>query len=410
MRLLSLSIALTVGVATASHAQQHSRQISGQLIYLPRIALPPDAEVSIVAQGAFGTEFDLKRYKTEGQQVPLPFSLDVPRDLSGTVSAVIRVKDQPWWLVEDVGFDAGADAVDLGDLRLESFTPLSFASRLDCSGTEVQFGVMDNHAVLRVHGQDYRMVEVVAASGARYVHEDDDSTEFWSKGETAMVTIVGDQLPECTPIDDSAEPYRASGNEPGWNVDIREMQVDVVADYGSLTRTAPRPDVRVTPGTYLFDMPGINTSLTLKERLCRDNATGMPHPHSATLRLDDRSLRGCGGDPVSLLTGVAWQIEEVESKKVIDSTNVSIEFGDDGRVSGSTGCNRFMGGYDLTGEGLTLGQMGATMIACPDPLMTQERSVLDALEQVRRFDIDDTGALFLIGGPENSAMLTAHRP
>ncbi len=36
--------------------------------------------------------------------------------------------------------------------------------------------------------------------------------------------------------------------------------------------------------------------------------------------------------------------------------------------------------------------------------------VLDALEQVRRFDIDDTGALFLIGGPENSAMLTAHRP
>ncbi|WP_372922684.1 META domain-containing protein [Roseovarius sp.] len=410
MRLLSLSIALTVGVASASHAQDHSRQISGQLTYLPRIALPPDAEVSIVAEGAFDAEFDFKSFNTEGQQVPLSFSLEVPRDLSGTVSAVIRVKDQPWWLVEDVGFAAGAEPVDLGTMRLESYTPLSFASRLDCGGTEVLFGIVDDHAVLRVHGQDYRMVEAIAASGARYVNERDDSTEFWSKGKSAMVTVAGDALPECTQVDESAEPYRASGNEPGWNVAIRETQVDLVADYGSLTRTAPRPDVQVARGTYVLDMREIDVSLTLEERLCRDDATGMPHPHSATLQLEDRSLHGCGGDPASLLTGVAWQIKEVASEEAIDGATLTVEFDADRRVSGSTGCNRFMGGYDLTGEGLSLGQIGTTMMMCRDELMMQERGVLDALEQVRRFDIDDTGELLLIGGPDDSTVLKAHRP
>ncbi|GGD10516.1 HslJ [Halopseudomonas salina] len=366
--------------------------------------------MSVAAQGAFGTQLGFKRYKTEGQQVPLPFSLEVPSDISGSLRAVISVNGQPLWLAEDVGFARGAEPVDLGAMRLESVTPLSFASRFDCDGTEALFGVIDNDAIMRVHGQDYRMVETIAASGARYVAEGDDRTELWSKGKSAMVIVAGDELPECTLIDKSAEPYNASGNEPGWNLEITETQVDVVADYGALTRTAPRPEVLVAPGTYLFDMPGINASLTLREQLCRDNATGMPHPHRAMLKLDDRELHGCGGDPSSLLTGVVWQIQEVANKEVIDSTTVTIEFSEGGRVSGGTGCNRFMGGYDLTGEGLTFRQVGSTMMACRDALMTQEQGVLDALEQVRRFDIDDAGALLLIGGPEDNILLTAHRP
>ncbi|MEI4261386.1 META domain-containing protein [Roseovarius sp. D0-M9] len=410
MRPFSLSVALTLGVAATAYAQGDTRQVSGHLIYLPRIALPEDAEVTIVAQGAFDAEFDQLRYQTEGQQVPLPFVLDVPRDLSGTISALIRVADEPMWLVRDIGFEAGGEPVDLGDLQFESYTALAFASRFDCGGTEVQFGVVDDDAVLRVHDVDYKMVEAVAASGARYVNEDDDSTEFWSKGNSAMVTVMGEELPECTQIDDTAASYRASGNEPGWNVNITETQVEVVADYGAVTRTAPRPDVQVTAGAYVFDMPAIDSRLTLEEKMCRDDATGMPHPHSATLQLDDRSFSGCGGDPASLLTGAAWQIEDVAGLGVVDDSTITIQFHENGRISGSTGCNRFMSGYDLTGEGLTLGQMGVTMMACPEALMTQERRVLDALGEVQRFDVDDTGTLRLMGGPEGNAVLTANRP
>jgi len=50
------------------------------------------------------------------------------------------------------------------------------------------------------------------------------------------------------------------------------------------------------------------------------------------------------------------------------------------------------------------------MMACPDALMKQERRVLEALEQVRRFDFNQNGALVLIGGPEDKPLLTARRP
>jgi heat shock protein HslJ len=41
--------------------------------------------------------------------------------------------------------------------------------------------------------------------------------------------------------------------------------------------------------------------------------------------------------------------------------------------------------------------MATTMMACPDAIMAQERRMLDALAEVYAFDIDDTGALLLIG-------------
>ena len=37
-----------------------------------------------------------------------------------------------------------------------------------------------------------------------------------------------------------------------------------------------------------------------------------------------------------------------------------------GRVSGSDGCNRITGGYELKGDGITFGQMAGTQMACPD--------------------------------------------
>lgn len=404
------AFALTLAMASAVTAQEDTRQITGQLTYLPKIALPDSAQLTVAAQGAFQTELDLHRFQTDGAQVPLDFQLSVPKGLSGAVSAIIRVKDAPWWVAQDIHFPAGDTAVDLGMIRLERFTPLAFATRFECGDTDVQFGVMDDQATLRINGQDFEMIPAISASGARYVSKTDDTTEFWSKGDTAMITVAGEALPDCALVDDSAAPYRAGGNEPGWRVTVGQSDIKIVADYGALTRSAPRPDVQVVQGGYVFDMPGIDARLTVEDTLCRDDATGMPHPHRATLDIDGRALRGCGGDPASLLMGGTWQIEDVAGHGIVDASNITVLFGEKGRVSGSTGCNRFMGGFELTGEGLRFGQMGVTMMACPDALMTQERRVLDALEQVRRFDFNGKGALVLIGGPEDTPLLTARQP
>ena len=53
------------------------------------------------------------------------------------------------------------------------------------------------------------------------------------------------------------------------------------------------------------------------------------------------------------------------------------------RVSGSGGCNRFTGAYELAGGRLTFGnRMASTMMACPETMET-ERKFLAALQQVR---------------------------
>jgi heat shock protein HslJ len=69
-----------------------------------------------------------------------------------------------------------------------------------------------------------------------------------------------------------------------------------------------------------------------------------------------------------------------------------------------------VGDFTLTGEGMQFGAMGSTMMACPEPLMKQERRMLDALEQVTRFDIAEDGALQLIGGEADGVLVEARQP
>lgn len=58
----------------------------------------------------------------------------------------------------------------------------------------------------------------------------------------------------------------------------------------------------------------------------------------------------------------------------------TLTFGDDGRVFGTTGCNRYFGSYDLASDGaLTLSGVGSTRMACPPAEMAQETRFLDAL-------------------------------
>ena len=65
---------------------------------------------------------------------------------------------------------------------------------------------------------------------------------------------------------------------------------------------------------------------------------------------------------------------------------------EDGRLGGSAGCNRLLGGYTLDGEELRISpNLASTMMACPQPLMAQEQAVMAALTQVAGFDVTDDG-------------------
>lgn len=56
------------------------------------------------------------------------------------------------------------------------------------------------------------------------------------------------------------------------------------------------------------------------------------------------------------------------------------------RVSGSGGCNRLMGSYELSGEQLKFGPMAGTRMACPEGMDT-EQAFLKSLGQVSKWKI-----------------------
>jgi heat shock protein HslJ/membrane-bound inhibitor of C-type lysozyme len=408
-RVFVLALALAAAPAGALLAQaDHTREITGAIGYLQRIALPPSAEAIVVAEGRFGAMLGEVTLDPDGQQVPLPFEMTVPSGLSGELNAVIRVHGKARWVLEGERFDAGDENVDLGEITLQPVNPLAFATDYICGDIPVAVGVLDEKMVLQVEGRDIALEQVRAASGARYEAPGEADTIVWNKGADLTIRVDGRDFPECrkAPAPDQAR-YRATGNEPGWHVTLDAETATVVADYGEITRETMRPVVQVVPGAYEFEMPEVSAILRVEERLCHDSATGMPHPDTARLTLDDRTLRGCGGDPADLLTAHLWRIIAFGDADLVDPERLSLNFLEPDRIAGSSGCNRIVGSYTLTGEGMQFGTMSSTMMACEDPLMEQERRMLDALEQVERFDITKDGTLFLIGGPDNAVLLEA---
>ena len=104
------------------------------------------------------------------------------------------------------------------------------------------------------------------------------------------------------------------------------------------------------------------------------------------------AVTGCGGDEepaadVSSLEGVPWVLASGVDVEGWEEVAPSARFAD-GRVAGSTGCNRFTGAYTVDGDALELGQIASTRRACVPPADAVERAFLAALERVAAWSVE----------------------
>jgi heat shock protein HslJ len=401
--------ALLATLAASPSAAQEMREIAGQATYLARIALPPEAVLMVEATGFGNSEIASLRRPAEGAQVPLPFALEIPEGLEATLRVGIARGGRVDWLSAPVAVEAGTEDIDLGEVVLRPFEPMGFTSAFRCGDRVLQVGFAEQHAILDTGEGRVRLAPSEAASGARYETPDDPGTWFWNQGDGALVSLGGMQLPECRMIlPMGAESYTARGNEPFWRADVAEGRLRLVRP-GFEDLDLPVVETGFTSeGDIVIDARDpdqpIRVVLVRGDGMCRDSMSGMPYPETAELAMGDNVERGCGGDPLDLLTGREWVVEDIAGAGIIDSSRVTLLFDREGRVVGSGGCNRWFSGYELTGEGLSFGQAGSTMMACAEALMMQERRFFDALGQVYRHDFDETGALIL-HGPEGPVIL-----
>ncbi|TCK08814.1 heat shock protein HslJ [Marinobacterium mangrovicola] len=98
-----------------------------------------------------------------------------------------------------------------------------------------------------------------------------------------------------------------------------------------------------------------------------------------------------------------WLIQSIGDRAIDSSKPLVIAFDDRSRVGGVAGCNRFLGAYMLTGDDeLELQGLKVTRRICPDPVMMQERLLLNRLENVHssRFTVEGSLLLFFEEGEE----------
>ena len=111
------------------------------------------------------------------------------------------------------------------------------------------------------------------------------------------------------------------------------------------------------------------------------------------------------------LTGTSWVLESYHHGtgavvSLLAGTRIDAVFSDDGKVTGSAGCNRYFASFNRTGESLRLGPRGSTKMYCGEPrgIMEQEQPFLALLGSVAGFEI--SGGRLILKDATGSTVLS----
>jgi heat shock protein HslJ len=149
---------------------------------------------------------------------------------------------------------------------------------------------------------------------------------------------------------------------------------------GPMTKMACPEDVTTQENAILAALPKV-TSFTSGSALVLTGADG------GTL------LTYTAG--TATLAGTSWTATGINNGKggleaTAGTENVTITFGTDGTVSGSSGCNTYNGTYTAEGGTITFGPLAQTMKACEDAIMQIEQQYTAALAASTVYEIEGT--------------------
>lgn len=117
---------------------------------------------------------------------------------------------------------------------------------------------------------------------------------------------------------------------------------------------------------------------------------------------------------VQELSGTEWNVTMYNNGReavvgLIEGSEITILFGEDGELSGSAGCNQYIGGYTVDGNTIQIGQLGSTMRFCAEPegVMEQEQAFLAALQSAATFTVEGDALEMRTAGDAIAVMATA---
>lgn len=91
------------------------------------------------------------------------------------------------------------------------------------------------------------------------------------------------------------------------------------------------------------------------------------------------------------LAGSTWILTELNGEPLVPGSQITAQFNEVSVVSGSSGCNNYTAAYEVDGSNITFNMSPAatTLMNCPEPIMEQETSYLEALAVIETFEISE---------------------
>ncbi|WP_186757578.1 META domain-containing protein [Echinicola salinicaeni] len=113
-------------------------------------------------------------------------------------------------------------------------------------------------------------------------------------------------------------------------------------------------------------------------------------------------------NPLDLLTGNNWVLSSLMGGglDMFSGALPSLNFSENGGLTGSTGCNSFNGNFQLSGTGINLDPGAMTRKACPGD---GENQFLSALKNVSKFKVAQDKLTLLDGAQELMTLIPQNK-
>ncbi|WP_108126132.1 COG3650 family protein [Saccharospirillum mangrovi] len=160
----------------------------------------------------------------------------------------------------------------------------------------------DDEALLYLPDRLVTVRHQPAASGVLYLG---DGLMFWSKGDSAQLRI-DDQPQRACELSTLRQPrdrqgrypidFRATGNEPGWLLELSHAEIRLLTDYGQSRTVMPLPTPEVDGQTLIYraNRRSTNLVLHLEPMACQDTMSDETFEWTVEVTLNGQSLQGCG--------------------------------------------------------------------------------------------------------------------
>ncbi|GAB2578341.1 META domain-containing protein [Spirosoma areae] len=205
----------------------------------------------------------------------------------------------------------------------------------------------------------------------------------------------------------------AIGSEPTWSLTVNPSKGTVRFSVlnGDSTNTAVPERQTDTDGTFRYRArSNVSTAdsgqlnVVFRPDSCVDNLSGQQYDYRVHVNFRGKNYVGCGASLRQLtLLQDNWVLTEFQGRPVaatdpkneLPHLEISLT---EGRVAGSTGCNRLTGTVKADTRSILFGPLVTTKIACSGDVGERERNFLNDLRTPLAYQVGDLKLTLLRGG------------